>query len=284
MRILLAILHYWDPQGDGQHQSLRPNPAPRIAALQDQLLALRRLGLRRSYLHMGDRAAYPADEALRHQIDVRIITDGEHHVLDQLDAQYQGLFEHVVTTPETGRMLGFEVQRYLASQLENDYDQYAYFEDDLVIQDPFFFHKFDWFEALMGPEVVLLPQRVELARSPSRVDRFYIDGPLADADWESLNLRRGPVLVIPYLNQKMAFETPRNPHAGCFVLSAAQLHFWNQQPWWLDRDCSFISPLESAATLGLIKTFRLYKPCLSHAAWLEVQHWGTSFHSLIEAS
>lgn len=284
MRILLAILHYWDPQGDGQHQSLRPNPAPRIAALQDQLLALRRLGLRRSYLHMGDRAAYPADEALRHQIDVRIITDGEHHVLDQLAPPYRQLFEPVVTKPETGRMLGFEVQRYLASQLDAGYDFYAYFEDDLVIQDPFFFHKLDWFQALMGPEVVLLPQRLELAHGPSHVDRFYIDGPFSDADWAALACKRGPVVVVPHLNLQMAFETPRNPHAGCFVLTAAQLRHWSEQAWWLDGDCSFISPLESAATLGLIKTFRLYKPCLPYAAWLEVQHWGTSFHSLIESA
>lgn len=283
MRILLAIVHYWDPQGDGQHQSLRPNPAPRIAALQDQLLALRRLGLHRSYLHMGDRAAYPADEALRHQIDIRIITDGQHHVLDQLDPAYQELFDEVVTKPESGRMLGFEAHQFLASELEADYDCYAYFEDDLVIQDPFFFHKLAWFQALMGDEVVLLPQRVELARGPSRVDRFYIDGPLAPADLAAFDCKQGPVLIAPFLQQEMAFETPRNPHAGCFVLTAAQLRYWTEQPWWLDRDCGFISPLESSATLGLIKTFRLYKPCLSHAAWLEVQHWGTSFHSLLGA-
>lgn len=281
MRILLAIVHYWDPNGDGQHQSLRSNPAPRIAALQDQLLALRRLGMLRSYLHMGDRAAYPADEALRHQIDVRIITDGEHHVLKQLDPGFHQLYEEVVTAPETGRLLGFEAQQYLASQLDSDYDLYGYFEDDLVIQDPFFFHKLDWFQSLLGSEVVLLPQRLEFARGPSRVDRFYIDGPLSDADLAALDRKQGPVVVLPFLNQQMAFETPRNPHAGCFVLTAAQLQHWVEQSWWLDRDCSFISPLESAATLGLLKTFRLYKPCLSHAAWLEVQHWGTSFHSLL---
>jgi hypothetical protein len=282
MRILVAIVHFWDPQGGGQHQSLRPNPAPRIAALQDQLLGLRRLGLLRSYLHMGDLAAYPADEALRHHIDVRIITDGQHHVLDQLNPAFQGMYEQVATSPDSGRLLGFEAQRYLASQLDANYDLYAYFEDDLLIQDPLFFQKINGFQALMGSDVVLLPQRLELTSAPNRVDRFYIDGPLADADLAPFSLKPGPVVVMPFLNGKMAFEPPRNPHAGCFVLTASQLRHWSEQPWWLDYDCSFISPLESAATLGLIKTFRLYKPCLSHAAWLEVQHWGTSFHSLLE--
>jgi len=284
MRILLAIVHYWDPSGGGRHQSLRPNPAPRIAALQDQLLALQRQGRRRSYLHMGDCCAYPADEALRHQIDVRIITDGVHHVLDHLDPAYSGLFEHVVTTPETGRLLGFEAHAYLATQLQAKYDLYGYFEDDLAILDPLFFQKVHWFTQLTGADTVLLPQRLELPRGPSQVERFYIDGPLAESDLSALPLRAGPVVLVPYLSGQMAFETPRNPHAGCFVLSHHQLEHWSTQSWWLDRDCSFISPLESAATLGLIKTFKLYKPCLSHAAWLEVQHWGTSFHSLLGAA
>jgi hypothetical protein len=42
-----------------------------------------------------------------------------------------------------------------------------------------------------------------------------------------------------------------------------------------------VSPLESAATLGLAKTFRLYKPVMAQASWLELQHWGTSFHCLL---
>ena len=284
MRILVAILHYWDPDGGGQHQSLRPNPAPRVAALQEQLLALCRLGPRRSYLHMGDRCAYPADEALRHQIDIKIITDGEHHVLDHLDDRYIGLYEKVVAKPEHGRMLGFEVQHYLGSQASEGYDLYAYFEDDLLIFDPLFFQKIHWFTQLAGSDAVLLPQRVELAPFPSIADRFYIDGPLASEDLRALDLKQGPVVVVPYLSDHLAFEVPRNPHSGCFVVTHEQLSCWMDQPWWMDRDCSFVSPLESAATLGLVKTFRLYKPGLSHAAWLEVQHWGRSFHCLLESN
>ena len=66
-----------------------------------------------------------------------------------------------------------------------------------------------------------------------------------------------------------------------FFLSDSQLRHWLDQPYWLDRDCSFISPLESAATLGISKAFKLLKPCFSHASWFELQHWGTSFHGLI---
>ena len=65
------------------------------------------------------------------------------------------------------------------------------------------------------------------------------------------------------------------------MLSRSQLHHWTQQSHWQDGDCSWISPLESAATLGIAKTFRLIKPVMAQASWLEIQHWGTSFHSLL---
>jgi len=59
------------------------------------------------------------------------------------------------------------------------------------------------------------------------------------------------------------------------------LQYWTQQHHWLDGDCSWVSPLESAATLGIAKTFRLFKPVMAQASWLEIQHWGTGFHCLL---
>ena len=59
------------------------------------------------------------------------------------------------------------------------------------------------------------------------------------------------------------------------------MDYWTKQPHWQDGDCSWVSPLESAATLGIAKTFRLFKPVMAQASWLEIQHWGTSFHSLL---
>ena len=83
---------------------------------------------------MADRAVYPCNEAYRNEITIRVITDGEHTVLDRLEPEYRECFEEVVTSPETGLMLGFEAQDYLASQLQEGYDLYGYLEDDLVIR------------------------------------------------------------------------------------------------------------------------------------------------------
>jgi hypothetical protein len=48
--------------------------------------------------------------------------------------------------------------------------------------------------------------------------------------------------------------------------------YWAEQPHFLDRDASWCGPLESAATLGIMKTFRLYKPAPENLDFLEIEH------------
>ena len=129
---------------------------------------------------------------------------------------------------------------------------------------------------------MVLPQRYEVLPIPARIDKLYIDGAMP-ADQLQIHLPDPmPSLLLEDAHWgDVTFESPRNPHAGCFVLCPDQLRYWSQQPWWLDGDCSFISPLESAATLGLLKTFKLYKPSYASALFLEAQHWGTSFLGLM---
>ena len=284
MRILLAVVHHWNPKGDGRHQSLRPNPQPRLEALRQLLSGLRRLGSNQYVLDIADGRVYPTNQDLRHEITVRLITDGCHTVLDQLEPEFRAVVEEVVVEPQTPRHLGFEAQAYLGSQVDESYDLYGYMEDDLVIQDSLFFEKLSWFRQLMGEGALLLPQRMELIHEPDRVDRFYIDGPMLAAEVAKLIPEPGPTLVAPLPGGEVVFESPRNPHAGCFFLSQEQLRHWMGLPHWQDHDCSFVSPLESAATLGISRSFKLYKPAFVNASWFDLQHWGVSFHSLIGAS
>jgi len=282
MRILVAVVHHWNPSGSGRHQSLRPDPAPRLQALQEQILAFSRLGRHQLHLHVADQAAYAANLDQRHSIDLHLITDGRHQLWEQLEAPFRRRLQHVETQPSDGLQLGFEAQRHLADQLHQGYDLYAYFEDDLVIRDPWFFHKIKGFTDHFGEQLLLLPQRYELLPIPAHLDKLYIDGTLRDQDLQVLIPQPPPPLQSrDPLQGDIHFASPQNPHAGCFVLTHRQLSHWVQQPWWLDRDCSFVSPLESAATLGLLKTFQLYKPVFAQAAWLEAQHWGTSFFGLM---
>ena len=281
MRVLAAIVHHWNPEGDRRHQSLRPNPQPRINALQRQLLGLRRLGTRQGYLDIASQAIQNANEALRLVIDPVVVHDGKHHVVDHLDPKYRQDLQQHAAVPESPKHLGFCAQQFLADRLDQEYDLYVYLEDDLVIQDPLFFHKIAWFADQVGQQAVLLPQRVEMPSEPAAADRLFIDGPLPNDYLRSLIPDPPAPVQTPQPGGLIQFESPLNPHAGCFALTHAQLSHWTEQSHWQDGDVSFISPLESAATLGLLKTFQLYKPALGCGSWLEIQHFGNNFSCLI---
>ena len=281
MRILLAIVHYWKHEEGGGHQSLRANPQPRVEALQAQLLGLRRQMGRQGVLNIATRCVEPTNAELSHTIDLALITDGHNHVLERLDPAYRGLMDVVITEPPTPRHLGFQAQRFLASRLEAGYDLYGYLEDDLVIHDPMFFAKVHWIQHQLQEQALLLPHRYEHCHQPDPVDKLYIDGPMHRDDLRAVVPEPAPPVRSQQPGGAIQLESPANPHAGCFFLTPGQLQHWVRQPWWQDGDCSFVSPLESAATLGIARTFQLYKPSLAQASWLEIQHWGSSFRCLM---
>ena len=86
-----------------------------------------------------------------------------------------------------------------------------------------------------------------------------------------------PVATGSLLGTTVTFQRAKNPHAGCFFLNARQMPLWSTQPYFLDRDTSFIGPLESAATLSVMRTFRIYKPAPECAGFLEIEHFRTGF-------
>lgn len=277
MRILVAIVHHWNPLGGGKHASLRKDFLPRKEGLQKQLLALRRLCAIQGTINFSSLHFEPVNNALGHVIDIKLITDGEHTVMKYLDAPYKKMFQEVATKPRDGFHLGFEAQKYLASCLEEKYDLYCYLEDDLVINDPLFFHKIIWFNKELGDKKLVLPHRVEFLPTPYYIQKLYIDGPVPSDVLKEYIPDPAKPIVAGTAAGKIKYESPLNPHSGCFFLTHAQLKFWKEQSSWQDGDISFISPLESAATLGIIKNFITYKPTLSYSAWIEIQHWGGSF-------
>ena len=50
-----------------------------------------------------DKAVYRINEAFSNSIDIKIVTDGEHHVLDYLHQSFLNTFEHVVSEPSERR-------------------------------------------------------------------------------------------------------------------------------------------------------------------------------------
>jgi hypothetical protein len=76
-------------------------------------------------------------------------------------------------------------------------------------------------------------------------------------------------------------ERALNPHSGCFFLTAAQMKRWAESAHFLDRDTRFIGPLESAATLGIMRTFKVYKPARNSANFFEIEHRDDAFIRMV---
>jgi hypothetical protein len=59
------------------------------------------------------------------------------------------------------------------------------------------------------------------------------------------------------------------------------MEHWTRQAYFLDRAASFVGALESAATLGIMRTLQVYKPALENGNFLEVRHSGTAYLDMI---
>jgi hypothetical protein len=279
MRLLFAIPHYFDAAGDGSHASLGGAGENRVRTFADCLATLRQqFGRPQCTIDIARRTTFPTNKATATHLDVIVCTTGKKHLLDRLPF-VDSYFIHHPTIAEPA-LLGLECHAVLRDRL-GDYDFYCYLEDDLVIRDPWFFVKMRWFTAQFGDDALLMPNRYEVARDQI-VHRAYVDGPLRPAVTAAFqNVADTPILEGEALGQRVVFERTTNPHSGGFFLNGCQMEKWAAMPFFLDRDVRFIGALESAASLGVMRTFRIYKPAADNGAFLEVEHPGAKFLTLI---
>lgn len=279
MRILFTIAHFFNPNAQGKHASQRKDPRPRLLALSRSLAALHQLfGKSQSIINIGQRVALPANQPQVYELDIIICTTQNYHLLNQLPLPSH-FYQHHATQAEP-LMLGFECQSVLRDSL-GKYDYYCFLEDDLILHDPWLFIKLNWFSQQAGNISLLQPNRYEVS-TDSLSYKAYIDGDLAPRVTANFqNVKDKPELQGTIMGMPITFRRTLNPHAGCYFLNAQQMAYWANQPYFLDRDTSFVSPLESAATLGIMKTFRVYKPAPEQASFFEIQHFGNGFLSLI---
>lgn len=288
--VLVVIPHYFAAAAAGDHGSEDASAAPaRAAALRATIAGLRQhLGFRQwraqgrsvrrppvttahgtipaaTDLHCT--AANLAHRAAR--LDIVVATTGGRHLIDCLGLP-DGWAEHVeVEVPP--RELGFACHDILAARAGN-YDWVCYLEDDNVLADPLFLTKIAFVERHTEGAAVLMPNRFELFLGRN-IEKLYVDGPGDDdftARWQDVRVDR--VLNIRFFDGGIQLERASNPHSGCFFLSRRQFRQWQQQPWFGDRDAGFVGPLESAASLGVMRTFRVYKPAVAAAGFLEIEH------------
>ena len=278
MKILATVPHFFRQQAQSKHGSQR-NPLSRIQALQQLIISLQQLFAQKQLMiQIGDRIAIPANQAYQTSLDIIICTTGNNHLVDQLKLPLN-LYQHHQTTAEP-MLLGFECHDVLRENL-GKYDYYCFLEDDLIIRDANFFTKLNWFNQLTDYRKLLQPNRYELTLNQF-TGKCYIDGdlkPRVTAPFQ--NVQEEQQLQGKLMNNPITFCRALNPHSGCFFLTNEQLEYWTKQEYFLSKETNFIGPLESAATLGIMKTFQVYKTTPEYANFLEIQHWGSAFANLL---
>ncbi|MFN3077592.1 MAG: hypothetical protein ABT940_12050 [Alphaproteobacteria bacterium] len=166
-------------------------------------------------------------------------------------------------------MIGFECHKALRDNID-DYDFFCYMEDDLIIEDSMFFDKISWFANEYGDGYCLLPNRYEetVYREPFKK---YLDKELKSVIIDPIEVK------APFLGREFVFRSNSNVHSGCFFLTRNQMRRWIAGPTFLDMDTRLISALESAASLGIAKNFRSFKPGVENLEFFEIRHYGCKY-------
>ena len=285
MRLLFAVVHYYKA-GDGRHGSLAADPRPRVDALRRLILQLHRLyGQPAALLNHRKRCVDGVDDG-GGPVDVRVCVSGDCHVLDQL-SDCEGLYLKEVCYPDDPRLLGFEAQRVMfeacaaAENVGESFDYIAYLEDDILLTDADFFLKLRCFNQAFGDQYLLMPNRIETLEHQGQLRRFYIDGDYNPAASEMYRRSTDKMLGFSHLGEMVRFEQPSNLHSGSFFLNRRQARIYADSGHVAEIDTSFHGPLESAATLGMLKTFQLMKPSPENGRFLTVEHGGRNFMGLV---
>lgn len=275
MRILITIPHYFGSGPDHYSSTAMSHREVRLNALRRCITSLHQLFGTPAAVKGYDRTIKTIAGCSQNELSIIICTYGEQHLLHDLKLD-QSCFKQTACCVDNPMQLGFCCHTALKEHI-GSFDWYCYLEDDLVIQDPFFFEKLTLFNHAAGQLPCLaLPHRYELSEH-SLPRKIYIDGDLWPDNAAVMNRLRLPgcpaeiQLTCPP-NGVVDFLPAQNPHAGCFFLTEPQLRQLAEQAWFGKPLSGLAGPLESAATLPLMTLFNIYKPALNAAAYFEIQH------------
>lgn len=279
-RILVVIAHFFKPEQDGKYSSTRgENENDRRRALVETISGWLSLSKASRHLDVHNKRflRVPGDV----KVDIIVLKNGCNNLIPEFLAEHPSVKTTQVNVENT-RYLPFASHLVMKNNL-NNYDWYVYSEDDLHVTDPAFFDKVILFNSEFGDEFVLMPNRFELNLSKPEI-KTYVDGfnqsPRFIEDMQRMKTINLAFLSLSVNGKTMKFERANNPHSGCFVINSAQLKEWIAKSYFGSLDATLVSPMESAATLGIIKTFFVMKPSPENADWLEIRHLDSKFSSL----
>ncbi|HZT20856.1 MAG TPA: hypothetical protein VFA23_15705 [Dongiaceae bacterium] len=273
MKIIFAIPHFYRRVEKGAIGSTTSSPEQRAAYLGRCVTSLRQtFGTGQGLVDSGG-PPRRSNGALAAEVHIVLCTSGPDHLAASLPPGLVQRFESKGPPAE----LGFACHRILRSVLGR-FDYYCFLEDDIEITDALFFRKLAWFSQCFGNDALLQPNRFERSAA-GPLFKLYLDGNTRDPD---LSLPYQDIAVRPKLSAsgfggEWLFQRVRNPHCGGFFLNQEQMAVLAKKGDFGRYTAEFISPLESAATLPVMRHFRVYKPARENAAFLELRHLGQRF-------
>ena len=283
MRILITIPHFYKYNPNGMYGSGSEARESRVKVLREMLCALRNtFNMPHAYCRQeldqddADTTPHivyePADSESIYDIDICLCTTEQDHLVEELDLP-EGYFRWMVFSVSNPLFLGYTCHQVLKEN-RGKYDYYCYMEDDLIIQDMDFFRKLKWFEQTFGSECLLQPSRYMTHCRPFYKE--YIDPEMKRyiKYWIDYDDERKNVLETNYLGESLHFIRTRNPHAGCFFLSAEQYEKMCQRDDYGKTEYRFCGPLECSASLDIIRTFAIYRVDYQRGNFFEIEHIG----------
>lgn len=281
MKVLITIPHYYKPRANGMYGSYSEAETDRIRVLERVVTAWYELFVYpAASVHQkveGEGATKkiyalmkPADKPLHIDLTLVFVTTEQEHLLNKTNLDPK-LYRHQQVKISDPRYLGFACHRVLASH-RGEFDYYCFSEDDLIVHDLYFFRKLAWFEKTFGSGCLLQPNRYMTRLTP--VFTEYLDFEYQNYTENWIDYTRQPMLETEYLAQPIKFFQTRNPHAGCFFLSATQYDMMCEREGYAQPNSQFAGPLESAASYDLMRTFDIYRAEYAQAAFLSIEHIG----------
>lgn len=150
------------------------------------------------------------------------------------------------------------------------YDMVGYMEDDLLIEDPEFFHKIYRLVELTGGEYAFIPHRCEMI--PGKGDVILSgdpDGGRPDLFWAT-----GERLKLQWPMGNREFYRATNPHSGCYFLTSGQArrvhHYWEERQW--HSEFQLAGPLEQAGSGLLLPLLKIMKTIPRDYRFLMIRH------------
>jgi len=211
----------------------------------------------------------PLRSVTQFEFDIVICTTGRNHLL--YDISCPASYYHQVDIESEPILLGFAAQKMML-ELSGQYDYYCYLEDDIIINDPYFFVKLDYFNSQAPERHLLLPQRYETPWIQGKLKKYYYSKLYSDLGYHKQG-EKVPAYRFDFLGKTIKLKQPGLVHAGCYFLTARQFDLLAETEAFANHEGILLdNALDAAASNAIGRHFIVFKADVDNMDYFEVEH------------